>query len=728
MGPPGLWAELRRQGAATLLSGPDVELLLEGKTVAVDAAVWLYEAQSQQELVQAYGPERAALKVIFERCVRWLRKGVLPVIVLEGSGGGRAQRSFSRGYGALGSAFCAQTRIRHMLRSLGIPFVDAEGEAEAACAMLAANGQCDFVATTDFDAILFGSPKVLKGLDLAMNGSSKCEVWEMSRIESVVGLNRQALVCAAFLIGCDYDCRSLSQCTDRDATGVRGIGPRKAVQILQALRANGGGDSVKAMEDLLCGKYHEAPKKNATKQQRLLKRTMSLAVVEPECMEGFSSVMHQYMRLVGTQSNGNFSKCGPFVWNGIRNTDARATLEFVFGDRTPDKLEPLQLEWSLRAFAYECPAEERASIVKRRKWAASIGLQYIPLRAKPPCRHAVRRTPYVRVDFDSPAGKLLQLSSDRKQVRMNLAKACGLLDDASYTRKDKKRKSLGKQLTLHKFARRCSRASRSSCASDDLPNLGSSSSKEKSLVEAPQLKPDSVVPGTPPRRALRRHASTMKLPENPSDDYKAATAKQVSSTPAGLASNISHKEASDPRQVESKIVKKRKIREGGLHRHASTDTMATPMKQSRLSRFARRLSHGSQASSVNCNAGDDCDAFRSSCASSSLFNVCTGAVNAGVEMIGRRANVAEPATPPRRRALCRQVSIFSPPRSQREEISKLAPSSPGGFCRSGLDDETSSTTGRPDTDSEPDVSASKTNKRVRLDLAGEPCIVDLLSD
>ena len=61
-----------------------------------------YEAQLQEDVVRAFGPLAAVIKVTFERCVRWLRKGVLPVVVLEGSGGGRACRTFSVGHGSLG--------------------------------------------------------------------------------------------------------------------------------------------------------------------------------------------------------------------------------------------------------------------------------------------------------------------------------------------------------------------------------------------------------------------------------------------------------------------------------------------------------------------------------------------------------------------------------------------------------------------------------------------------
>ena len=251
MGPPGLWAELRRQGAGKTIHGAEVERLLQGKKVAVDGAVWLHEAQIQANLVQAYGAEGAAIKVMFERCVRWLRKGVLPVIVLEGTGGGRGARTFSRGRGALGPAFAAQPRIRALLVSLGIPCITAEGEAEATCAALAAAGDCDFVATTDFDALLFGARRVLRGLDLVNGVTSKCEVWDASAIEHATALNRQALVAAAFLVGCDYDCRSKTHTTSHDGEGVRGVKACTALQIARALSVARSGDALQALRSMV---------------------------------------------------------------------------------------------------------------------------------------------------------------------------------------------------------------------------------------------------------------------------------------------------------------------------------------------------------------------------------------------------------------------------------------------------------------------------------------------
>eukprot|EP00929_Paragymnodinium_shiwhaense_P059833 TRINITY_DN29935_c0_g1_i1.p1 TRINITY_DN29935_c0_g1~~TRINITY_DN29935_c0_g1_i1.p1 ORF type:complete len:999 (+),score=215.70 TRINITY_DN29935_c0_g1_i1:69-2999(+) len=320
MGPRGLWAELRRRGAARQLEGAELERELEGKTVAVDAAVWVYEAQTQPEVLNAFGPERAVLKVAFERCVRWLRKGVLPVLVLEGSGGGRSQRSCTLGHGGLGAAFAAQPKLRALLKALGVPWVDSAGEAEATCAALAEAGRCDYVATTDFDALLFGAPKVLRDLDLQGNSRhSRCELWDIKRIEALTGLDRKALVAAAFLIGCDYDCRGgevggLSQkATSQDSEGVRGVAARQAVAIARGLRLQQGegaaegaaGDALAALGDVLAGRRSaegilaagscKASKAQATRCNRTLARAAS----DASCMDGLAAAVRQYGRLGG---------------------------------------------------------------------------------------------------------------------------------------------------------------------------------------------------------------------------------------------------------------------------------------------------------------------------------------------------------------------------------------------------------------------------------------------
>ena len=52
-----------------------------GKVLAVDASMWFCQAISQPKLADL-SDEAKCLKVIFERCVNWLRYGVTPVLVI----------------------------------------------------------------------------------------------------------------------------------------------------------------------------------------------------------------------------------------------------------------------------------------------------------------------------------------------------------------------------------------------------------------------------------------------------------------------------------------------------------------------------------------------------------------------------------------------------------------------------------------------------------------------
>lgn len=247
-----------------------MDSLLEGSSVAVDGAVWLHEAQLQRDVLLAYGARRAALKVVFERCSRWLRKGVLPVLVLEGVGGGRAERLARGGRrknAGLSPILAMQKEVVELLSALGVPCIKAEGEAEAECATLGACSECDFVATTDFDALLFGAPRVLRRLDLRLEASaSRCELWEAAVIEGVLGLDRGALAAGAFLIGCEYDIR---KCTadpsQARAPGIARVGPRRALGAVISLR-QGQGDVLGSLGALLAGSSTTLGEKAAATQ------------------------------------------------------------------------------------------------------------------------------------------------------------------------------------------------------------------------------------------------------------------------------------------------------------------------------------------------------------------------------------------------------------------------------------------------------------------------------
>ena len=64
---------------------------------------------------------------------------------------------------------------RHLLTLMGLPYVDAPGEAEAQCAAFEKSNITNGISTEDWDALFFGCNKIYK------NFSNKCDVIEIDR-------------------------------------------------------------------------------------------------------------------------------------------------------------------------------------------------------------------------------------------------------------------------------------------------------------------------------------------------------------------------------------------------------------------------------------------------------------------------------------------------------------------------------------------------------------------
>ncbi len=121
-----------------------------------------------------------------------------------------------------------------LLRGLGIPVVQAPSEGEAQAAWLAREGKVDAVASQDFDALLFGAPRVLR--NLTVSGRRKLpgkQVWVDVAPEEILlapslaasELSQEELIDIALLVGTDFH------------PGIKGIGAKKALQLV---KKNGG--------------------------------------------------------------------------------------------------------------------------------------------------------------------------------------------------------------------------------------------------------------------------------------------------------------------------------------------------------------------------------------------------------------------------------------------------------------------------------------------------------
>ncbi|KAH0516275.1 Flap endonuclease GEN-like protein 1 [Microtus ochrogaster] len=104
-----------------------------------------------------------------------------------------------------------------MLECLGIPWVQAAGEAEAMCAYLNASGHVDGCLTNDGDAFLYGAQTVYR--NFTMNTKDPhVDCYTISSIKSKLGLDRDALVGLAVLLG------------------LPGVGKEQALKLLRILK------------------------------------------------------------------------------------------------------------------------------------------------------------------------------------------------------------------------------------------------------------------------------------------------------------------------------------------------------------------------------------------------------------------------------------------------------------------------------------------------------------
>ncbi|XP_023930019.1 flap endonuclease GEN homolog 1 [Lingula anatina] len=220
---------------------------LRGQILAVDLSMWVCETQGVKQMQGTV--TRPYLRNLFFRTCHLLQLGVLPVFVVEGEppelkwdtmlhrqqsrfGGSVSRgRGRSRGEGKVSkgrkpgrSHFKAWLReCCELLKCLGVPFVQSEGEAEAMCALLNKEGLVDGCLTDDGDAFLYGAKTVYR--NFTMNSKDPhVEMFTSVSIESQLGLNREGLVGLALLLGCDYLPK-----------GIPGVGKEMAIKLMHTL-------------------------------------------------------------------------------------------------------------------------------------------------------------------------------------------------------------------------------------------------------------------------------------------------------------------------------------------------------------------------------------------------------------------------------------------------------------------------------------------------------------
>lgn len=236
---------------------------LSGKVFAVDAYNTIYQFLSsirQQDgtpLMDSKGRVTGHLAGLFYRNANLLEKGVKLAYVFDGEppefkkntlreraavkekaeanfldakekGDTEAMKKYAQATSRLTAEMVGESK--ELLSAMGIPVIQAPSEGEAEAAELAKEGKAYAAASQDYDALLFGSPLLLK--NLSITGRRKVprkneyitiepELISLEETLGANGLTREQLILLGILVGTDFN------------EGIKGIGPKKGLKIVK---------------------------------------------------------------------------------------------------------------------------------------------------------------------------------------------------------------------------------------------------------------------------------------------------------------------------------------------------------------------------------------------------------------------------------------------------------------------------------------------------------------
>ncbi|MFH0863425.1 MAG: flap endonuclease-1 [Candidatus Altiarchaeota archaeon] len=236
-----------------IVPGRQIEFAdLAGKTIAVDALNTIYQflASIRQPdgtpLTDSKGNVTSHLSGLLYRTTNLLRLGIKPIYVFDGkppdlklhtlrARGERkreaqAEWEKAKQEGRIGDAMKFAKRTSRLtgdmvndskllLALMGIPSIQAPSEGEAQCTRMVQKGDAWAVGSQDYDSLLFGAPRLVRGL--TMSGKMELTIIELDEALKNLEISREGLIDLAILVGTDFD------------PGVHGIGPKKALKAVK---------------------------------------------------------------------------------------------------------------------------------------------------------------------------------------------------------------------------------------------------------------------------------------------------------------------------------------------------------------------------------------------------------------------------------------------------------------------------------------------------------------
>src|SRR3989338_8701707 len=119
---------------------------------------------------------------------------------------------------------------KKLIAAFGLPVIQAPSEAEAQAAYLAEKKFVDFVASSDYDSLLYGAPFMVRNLTLASRRKLPSgqyititpEIISLTETLETLGIKRDQLIYLAILVGTDFN-----------PAGIKGIGPKTALKLVK---------------------------------------------------------------------------------------------------------------------------------------------------------------------------------------------------------------------------------------------------------------------------------------------------------------------------------------------------------------------------------------------------------------------------------------------------------------------------------------------------------------
>ncbi|XP_037315192.2 probable flap endonuclease 1 homolog [Pungitius pungitius] len=215
-------ADLIRRQAPDAISHKDI-IDYSGKVIALDTSVVMNQFRAATPLL-------SPLTGLFFRTLTFLEHDIKPVFVFDGKPPKekapvlekRANTAGWRSANLTGAASSQTTDCLQLLKLLGVPVVQAPGDAEALCAWLVKEGTVDAVASEDMDTLPFGANILIRQLNAKKD--SEIVEYSLTKLLEKLQMSHEEFVDLCILLGCDY-CDKMT-----------GLGPSRALTLIQEHR------------------------------------------------------------------------------------------------------------------------------------------------------------------------------------------------------------------------------------------------------------------------------------------------------------------------------------------------------------------------------------------------------------------------------------------------------------------------------------------------------------